>query len=219
VPETCTLSEHSFVGVGQAPISGLPEPWSGLSLVKGVGNPGVDLQVFDMPEDELESVYYLGSSESTDISGLTGCVVFFPNAKDDLGSGKALSDEFFETDTDSCEGVVHQGCIEVLEKTLKKVTEEPLSCSALQKQLSTTSIKTCSKVLGLGKGRGAFSVVDIADLKPVKNDTTGSQPGCWELISDGTHLAHIPTSDKVVSTSPPLLISTHRFPRIVVDIS
>lgn len=189
---TCTVANDTFASVGLTRIPGVPDAYSGISLVKGVNMSAADTQ-----DRKYQSVYYLGAPASLSIDSLDGCAVVFHSTV----NGPEFNGSSLATDQGTCPDVIAQTCIDALTQRATSIASNSTSesaCDSLRDSLNNSTLSECADMVGTGKGLGNFTVTALSDLSPITSSQNSSSD-CWPITPKTDSLARIVDDTALVS--------------------
>lgn len=202
--DTCTVTDNTFAGIGLLTINRLPDSLSGLSLVKGAGlaepvrrkRNGPDAHGKSPVQRIYNSVYYLASPSTLDVSSVQGCIAVFHDTTDHQFPGIDR-----QSSSGECDDVIDDDCINALQGLIStEDTEQGYSlCEDLGNKLGN-NIKECKDFAGTGRGVGRYTVTDLSEMSaitPAQNQSSN----CWPVTDKTDSLSYIVNDQQEVRTT------------------
>ncbi|KAH8169148.1 hypothetical protein LIA77_11274 [Sarocladium implicatum] len=208
----CTLINDTFIGVGVVPVPSLLQSLSGISLIKAVGPAPLDRHESQKGVEKTSesswgnsvtynSVYYLGTPPSLDVSDLSGCTVVFHDTAEELSFDGVRETNNIEIDTGACKDVIRQDCIDPLQKIAEDAIKDSKSCQSLDRALRDTRVDSCKDFSGYGRGLGWYTVIDAKTISPITG-TENSTSNCWPVLPKSSRLSHLASDEVTVIATP-----------------
>jgi hypothetical protein len=182
---------------------------SGISLIKAVGPAPLDRHESQKGVEKTSesswgnsvtynSVYYLGTPPSLDVSDLSGCTVVFHDTAEELSFDGVRETNNIEIDTGACKDVIRQDCIDPLQKIAEDAIKDSKSCQSLDRALRDTRVDSCKDFSGYGRGLGWYTVIDAKTISPITG-TENSTSNCWPVLPKSSRLSHLASDEVTVA--------------------